>query len=158
ARVVRPGTPEAAGAVEEEQAATPNAGAVGESTIFYGVTLYAFPGDDEAKAWLAGLPERLDEDPLPGYLRFAPVEDAPSLGDGSAAYAFDRQEGDTSVSGIRYYVRHGPEVAALELAAPVVPSLSQIQSLVEAQLACLDAGACPEPTPLPLGTDGDGSG
>jgi len=157
-RTERAATPEAATAGEVEPGATPSAGAVGDGTVLYGVTLYAFPGEAEAEAWLAGLPERLDEDPLPGYLRFAPLDDAPSLGEGSRAYAFDRREGDATVSGVRYYGRQGAEVAAIELAAPVEPSLEAMQELVEAQLACLDAGVCAEPAPLPFDAAADQAG
>lgn len=152
------GTP-AAGGVVATPAGTPTAGGtVGESSVAYAVTLYAFPGEEEAEAWLAGLPERIDQDPLPGYLTFAPVEDASEVGDGSAAYSFDRRQGEETVGGFRYYVRVGAQVAALELAGPVEIPLDAVQGLAEAQAACLGAGSCPEAAPLPTGGGAEPAG
>jgi hypothetical protein len=137
------GTPRASSDGGRE--ATPQATA-GQSTssIDYAVSLYAFPGETEATDWLTGLPDRLDKDPLAGYLSFAPVQDAPSVGDASAAYTFRRRSGDVTVSGFRYYVRVGAQVAAVELAGAPEATMADIQAVLKGEVACLKAGSCPE--------------
>ena len=77
------------------------------------------------------------------------LDDAEELGDDSAVVSF-RQEtifGERS-NGYRVWVRTGNRVAIVEFdGVPEIP-LPVAQSVVEAQLACFDAGTCPEPVPL----------
>ena len=124
-------------------------GAAGAMPVAYGSTLLAFPSPEDADAWLGGLADRLGEDPLRGYLSFSAVADAPVFGEGSATYAFQRQIGDEAAAGFRVYVRVGSEVAAVEYAAVPETTLADIEALVDAQIACLEAASCPSDAPIP---------
>ena len=139
------------------QNGTPEAAAAAEGSVTYAVTLYGFPDAEAAQEWLFGLPDRLDQDPLPGYLSFAVAEEAPALGEASVAYAFDRRTGEESLSGFRYYVQLEATVASVELAGTTPPTLEETQALIEAQLACLSAGSCADQARLPGTGGGDGS-
>lgn len=149
-----------AGARRERDAATPGpAPAAARRAFAYATTVYAFPTPEDADAWLAGLGDRIERDPLRGYLSFAGVADAPLFGDGSATYAFQRPIGDATGAGFRVYVRVGSEVAAVEFGAAPEATLDEVAALVEAQIACLQAGACAGaaafPGDVPRAADGE---
>ncbi|MCC6313793.1 MAG: hypothetical protein IT337_07245, partial [Thermomicrobiales bacterium] len=125
--------------------------------IAYSTTLYDFPSAGDADAWMSGLDDRLATDPLRGYLTFALAADAPVYGDASAAYAFQRRTGDTTVAGFRVYARVGSEIAQVEYASAPESTLAEVEQLVNAQLDCLRSGACPSPAPIPT-ANGSGRG
>ena len=122
--------------------------------IGFGATLIALPSADDADLWLGGLPDRLGEDPLRGYLSFSAVADAPDFGDASATYTFQRQIGDEVATGFRVYVRVGSEIAVVEYASVAGATLADIEALVAAQIACLEAVVCPAAAQLPGGQAG----
>ncbi|MBA3416692.1 MAG: hypothetical protein H0U10_15845 [Chloroflexia bacterium] len=130
-----------------DDVATPTA--AGTSPLAFGTTLLSFLTPEDADLWLGGLDDRLGQDPLRGYLSFAAVSDATEFGEGSATYAFQRQIGDDVAGGFRVYVRVGSDIAAVEYAAVPETSLADIEGLVAAQVACLDAASCPEDAPIP---------
>lgn len=148
-------------ASDDDPGATPEAAAEASAgSVAYFATLSSFSDAEAAQEWLFGLPERLDQDPLPGYLSFAVDDEAPALGEASVAYSFDRRSGEEAISGYRYYVQVESTVAAIELGGTTPQTLDDIQPLMEAQLACITAGSCPEQARLPGtgGGEGDGQG
>jgi hypothetical protein len=119
-------------------------------TLTYTVTILALPDEASADAWLAGLPERIDQDPLRGYLSFSPVADAPTYGAASATYTFRRRAGeDQTANGFRVYVRVGAEIAVVEYAAAGEVQLADVEGLVNEQVQCLERGACGGPAAIP---------
>jgi hypothetical protein len=123
----------------------------GAAPFVYSTTILAFPDEEEADGWLAGLPSLIANDPLAGYVAFDPVADAPIFGEGSSVFRVERLAGEAAVSGFRVYVRVGTDIATLEYAADPAPTLSDLQPLIDAQVACLEAGGCSGPAPLPGG-------
>jgi hypothetical protein len=120
------------------------------------VALYSFADEGAAAAWLAGVPERLRNDPLRGYLSMSPVEGAGEFGDGTAAYSFRHRAGGATTSGFRYYVQIGDRVAQIELATEGEAAQEAVETLVEQNVSCLeDEGFCAQTTSLPNGTGGD---
>jgi len=131
---------------------TPRATAAGQgSEIGYASVLYGFSDEAAAEEWLAGLDARLQQAQLPGYLSFAAVADAPAYGDGSITYELNRQIGEATAGGFRVYVRVGAEVAAVELAAVDGVSVDAVEELVNAQIECLQRGACQATADVPAG-------
>lgn len=110
--------------------------------LAYAVTLYGFADEAAAEEWLAGLDERLQGEQLPGYLSFAAVPDARTLGDASATYELNRQIGEETGGGYRVYIRVGAEIAAVELAAVGGVPVESVTELVNAQADCFRRGAC----------------
>lgn len=127
--------------------------------VLYTVTLYEFADDGEAEDWMAGLGDRLDQDPTVGrFLAFSPLEDFPELGDQTAAFSLSRESVGGTASGFRFYVRVGNQIASVELAAAPEAPRTAVEELVEAQVACLEADACPDLAPLPAGLGQEAAG
>jgi hypothetical protein len=141
-----------------EATATAGAG----TPISYGVTLYAFPADTDADAWLQNLPNQLAQTPPAGYDQFAAAADAPAFGDASLTYQFSRTVNGQAESGYRVYARAGAQIAELEFAAAPQVALAAVGELVNGQLDCLQKQKCgPARIPALDGSDagqGDGQG
>jgi hypothetical protein len=123
----------------------------------YTTRIVNFASAEDATAWLGGLNDRLAADPLPGYLSFAAVADAPTYGDASATYQFTQQLEGQTAAGFRVYVQVGAEVAIVELAAVPQAPISALEPLVTAQVECLTAGACAAPAEPPSGLGAAGT-
>ena len=115
----------------------------------YGSTISSFPGPAEADAWMTALPDLIASDPLPGYESFDPMSNAPTAGEASTTYAVSRKIDKAVLSGFRVYARVGADVATLEFASSEPPTLDDLGPLIEAQVACLESGACDESASLP---------
>jgi hypothetical protein len=141
---------------------TPEAGETPSPIFSYTTSIANFPAAEDATAWLEGLNDRLAADPLPGYLSFAAVADAPTFGEASATYQFTQQLEGQTAAGFRVYVQVGAEVAILELAAVPEAPLAALEPLVTAQVECLTAGACAAvadpPAGLPAAGDAPAAG
>jgi hypothetical protein len=137
----------AAATIEADAAASEAATA----QVFIVNALYAFPGENEADAWLFAQRDQLLASAQPGQGAFTEVADAPVFGQSSATFATRRAVGvgEQTAIGFRIYTRVGPIVAVLDVDS--IPSLpfAAAASLVEAQIACIEAGACDALTPLP---------
>lgn len=136
---------------------TPAANQATTAPFSYTTSLVHFGSAEEAASWLGGLNDRLAADPLPGYLSFAPVADAPTYGEASATYQFTQQLEGQTAAGFRVYVQVGADVAIVELAAVPAAPAAALEPLVTAQVECLTAGACPAPADPPTGL-GEGGG
>lgn len=141
---------------------TPAADKVAGPPFSYTTSIANFPTAEDATAWLAGLNDRLAADPLPGYLSFAAVPDAPTYGEASATYQFTEQLEGQTAAGYRVYAQVGAEVAIVELAAVPEAPLASLEPLVAAQVECLTAGACAAvadpPTGLPAAGEAPAAG
>ncbi|HEU5434488.1 MAG TPA: hypothetical protein VFU81_22640, partial [Thermomicrobiales bacterium] len=132
--------------------ATPAAGAGAPTT--YGVTLYAFPADTDADAWLQNLPNLLGPTPPTGYDQFAAATGAPTFGDASQTYQFSRTVNGQAESGYRVYARVGAQIAELEFAAAPQVAIAAVGELVNGQLDCLQKEKCgPAKIPALDGSD-----
>lgn len=136
------GTPAAEPSTPEEPAT---------AEVFMVSALYAFPGDAEADAWLTAQRDRLAANPESGGATFGAVTDAPALGDAAAAFSMERTIGsdDQRVTGYRLYTRAGAIVAVLEIGSVPEISLRAAATLMEQQLACIEAQGCSGPASLP---------
>jgi hypothetical protein len=131
---------------------TPAAGA--GTPITYGVTLYAFPADTDADAWLQNLPNLLGPTPPAGYDQFTAASDAPTFGDASQTYQFSRTANGQAESGYRIYARVGAQIAELEFSAAPQVALAAVGELVNGQLDCLQKEKCgPAKIPALDGSD-----
>jgi hypothetical protein len=133
---------------------TPAADQAPSVPFAYSTSIVHFGSAEDATSWLGGLNDRLAADPLPEYLSFAPVAEAPTFGEASATYQFTRQFEGQTAAGFRVYAQVGADIAVVELAAVPDAPLAALEPLVTAQVACLTAGACTEPAepPTNLGT------
>ena len=127
---------------------------------YYVARLLHFGDETAAATFLATAPVALVSDPG-FYLTPGPVAGAPSLGDGSAtlAYAFAASDVVTT-RGFLVFARVGAVVARVQVDGDPEPPLAAVLGLAKAQVACLRAGACPNPALLPpalLGTVPPGS-
>lgn len=130
---------------------TPTADEVPGPPFSYTASLANFPTAEDATTWLGGLNDRLAADPLPGYLSFAAVADAPTYGEASATYQFTEQLEGQTAAGYRVYAQVGAEIAIVELAAVPEAPLAALEPLVAAQVECLTAGACAAVADPPTG-------
>ncbi|HET7095208.1 MAG TPA: hypothetical protein VFI22_17095 [Thermomicrobiales bacterium] len=124
--------------------------------ISYGVTLFAFPADTDADAWLQNLPNQLAQTPPAGYDQFAAASDAPTFGDASQTYQFSRTVNGQAESGYRVYARVGAQIAELEFAAAPQVALAAVGELVNGQVDCLQKEKC-APANIPA-LDGSDAG
>jgi hypothetical protein len=134
-----------------DERATPAPEEQATAQVFMVSALYAFPGDVDADAWLVTQRDRLQANPESGGATFSAVTDAPALGDGAAAFATARPtgNGDEVANGFRIYTRVGAIVAVLDIASVPELSLRAASSLMEQQLACIEAQGCSGPASLP---------
>lgn len=131
----------------------PEAGEEPTVPFSYSTSIVNFGSAEEASAWFAGLNDRLGADPLPGYLSFALVADAPTYGDASATYQFSQQLAGETAAGFRVYVQVGAEIAIVELAAVSAAPAAALEPLVTGQVECLTAGACTSEADPPAGLE-----
>jgi hypothetical protein len=142
-----------------EESATPAPEEPATAQVFMISSLYAFPGDAEAEAWLVTQRDLLEANPESGGATFSAVTDAPALGDAAAAFATARPTGDGEVAnGFRIYTRVGAIVAVLDIASVPEISLRAASSLMEQQLACIAAQGCSGPAALPANLFGGRDG
>jgi hypothetical protein len=81
---------------------------------------------------------------------FERVSDAPALADAAAVFSMvTLQEGGSELSGYRIYARSGTIVAVLDIQSAPAVSLRGAVSLMEEQLACIEAQGCAGSASLP---------
>ncbi|HEU0116319.1 MAG TPA: hypothetical protein VFQ80_16640 [Thermomicrobiales bacterium] len=132
--------------------ATPTPGA--GTPISYSVTLYAFPAETDADAWLQNVPNALAQTPPAGYDQFAAAANAPTFGDASQTYQFSRSVNGQAEQGYRVYTRVGAQIAELEFAAAPQVALAAVGELVNGQVDCLQKQKCgPAKIPALDGSD-----
>jgi hypothetical protein len=140
---------------EQVEVATPAATTAVEemaptAAVLMTSALYEFPGTGEADTWLAEQRERLvgqaGDDGT-----FTEVSEAPSFGEASATFATRRAvgEGGQTAGGYRMYARVGPIVAVIEIGSVPDVSLEAATELMQAQIACVEAGGCAGLASLP---------
>ena len=112
--------------------------------VFATSALYAFPGDAEAKAWLAGNQERLAAGAASGNGTLIQVPEGPTLGDDSVTFQTRRSTGAgaQTANGYRIYTRVGAIVAALEISSTGDLTVNDAGKLTALQVDCIEAGGC----------------
>lgn len=114
-------------------------------------SLFAFPGESEADVWLGAQRDGLLASIAAGDTSLGELTDSPALGDATVAFATRRSanEGDEIEAGYRIYTRTGAIVAVIDVATSPEITLRAAASLMEDQLACLEAEGCAGPVTLP---------
>ncbi|MFM9106674.1 MAG: hypothetical protein ACKOWF_08245, partial [Chloroflexota bacterium] len=130
----------------------------GGQDFAFGSTISSFPSAGDADLWLSNLPGLVASDKLPGYSAFDPVSAAGPFGEASAVYSVTRTVGEAQLEGFRVYTRVGADVAIVEFASSAAPAIDDLLPLIDAQVACLPAGACAGPADLPIAKPGRGGG
>lgn len=105
----------------------------------YAVWLYRFPEEADAIAWLD-----VERDEAGVYA--APVA---AFGEDGFAYSYAVGEGTAARRGYVGSTRVGAVGMTMEVGGPPEAPLAAFEELAGAQLACLEAGDCPENRPLP---------
>jgi hypothetical protein len=138
----------------EPEAATPTPADAGDeeqpsAQVFLTSALYEFPTDADADAWLSARRDQLAAESGAGGL--TEITDAPALGEASVTFATRRGlgAGEETAGGFRIYSRVGPIVAELEISSLPDMTLDGAASLMEAQIACIEAQGCPGPAAVP---------
>lgn len=112
-------------------------------------SLYAFPSESEADAWMANQENTLLTTPS-ATTTFERVSDAPALADAAAVFAMDSlRENGPDLSGYRIFARSGTVVAIVDIQSAPEVSLRGAVGLVEEQLACIAAQGCTGSVSLP---------
>src|SRR5215207_8313744 len=112
----------------------------------YFVSLYQFASEQDAAGWLKGGTERALQ--FPNVIAAIPVAGAETIGDASVtlAIATERSEAGTT-RGYLIEAQVGAQTAHLQLLGiPDVP-LAAVEDLARSQVACLQAGSCPDRAP-----------
>ena len=132
--VVAPSTPEPATQAPTEPET---------AQVFMMSSLFAFPGDAEADAWLSDQVARVRASAASDDT-YKEATDAPRFGDASAVFATHRPTGDESNSseGFRLYSRVGPIAAVLDITTTATLRLNTAAKLMEFQVDCVQQGAC----------------
>lgn len=114
-------------------------------------TLYAFPGDVEADAWLASQRASLAETRTQEGATYSELPDAPALADDAAMYAVERPGTGSGppLRGFRIYTRTGSIIAVLDIESEPEIALRGAVGLMEQQLACLREQGCSGSVSLP---------
>lgn len=126
-------------------AASPNPTEAPRPPVYAAMTtsLYAFPGEAEAEAWLAAVRERVRAEPDLDGVTTREVTDTPEYGDASFVLTTERAISDGELArGYRILARRGTIVASLEVETAPGISLRAASALMEEQLACIDAQGC----------------
>jgi hypothetical protein len=135
-------------------AAASDAAALGLS---YTVTLYGFPDEGSANAWLVDLPNRPRDEA--GYLSWAHFPEAPPYGAASITYQFSRKAGgEATERGFRVYFQVGAVIASIDYATTGEPTLAEVEELVNAQIKCIEKGGCSGSAPIPGAAESGGRG
>ena len=124
------------------------------------VDLRRFTDDETAATYLTTAAERWIASLSASYHNPEIVDDVETMGDGTVIVAFEQDTnfGESTV-GYRTWVQAGDRVAAIELDGVPAISLQTARQWAQAQLACLEDGACTEPlTVTELTQGGPGAG
>lgn len=114
-------------------------------------TLYAFPADADADAWLNAQRASLAEsNEIEGAI-YTELADAPALADDAAMYSVERAvTGDgPPLRGFRIYTRTGSIIAVLDIESDPEIALRGAVGLMEQQLSCLREQGCSGSVALP---------
>ena len=138
-------TPEAA---QADPASTPVPDSP-PATVDLESSLYAFTTEADADAWMASQENALETTPS-ATTTFERVSDAPALADAAAVYTMATlRENGPELSGYRIFARSGAIVAIVDVQSAPAVSLRGAVSLVEEQLACIEAQGCAGSVSLP---------
>lgn len=119
------------------------------ASVDFATSLYAFPSENEADAWMASQENALPATPSP-TTTFERVSDAPALADAAAVFTMVSLQGDgPELSGYRIFARSGTIVAVVDVQSAPAVSLRGAVSLAEDQLACIAAQGCTGNEDLP---------
>jgi outer membrane protein assembly factor BamB len=120
----------------------PLAGRQLNETPRYNVTLGQFETEELASEFLTTRSDALG---------VGTIRNDVELGDETLTFPNNYDWLDEARSGFRLYIRVGSIVASMAIDGIVSPGLETLNELAALQTACLEAGACPDPAPLPAG-------
>ena len=95
-------------------------------------------------AWLAGAPQRIGSNTAFANLEVVQTQ---TFGDESISYTLSTADGQSAYRGV--LLRVGAIVIAIDVIAPQLPSATAVEALAQVQAACLIAGGCADPLPVP---------
>jgi hypothetical protein len=122
-------------------------------TLFQSTTVVRFSSEDVAGDWVQGAFDRAEED-RDAETELAVVRDAPAFGDESVVLRYTTPAGDQEVVVYGVIVRVGEVAIGVGVASLSALDAAGVWAMVEAQLACFDAGDCTDSAPLPAGVAG----
>jgi hypothetical protein len=122
----------------------------GRGDTRYLTDLYRLPSADAASAWMRNVADRAKR--APNVASVAPISGAPSFGDESAALTLTIDRNDKTVGhGVAIFARVGADIAQIEITGPGDVPLAPVATLASAQVACVQAGSCPNRLAVPAG-------
>ncbi len=122
----------------------------GRNDTRYLTDIYRLPSADAATAWMKNVADRAKRSP--NVASVAPIAGAPSFGDESAALALTISRADKTIGqGAAIFVRVGADIVQVEITGPTAVPIDPVAALAKAQIACLNAGSCPNRQPPPAG-------
>ena len=110
--------------------------------------LYQFATTADASAWLTEQPA--PSLPSPPYVEVEEAANTPEIGEEARAFAYSYPvSASNKARGYAVFFRHGSIIARVQVDSVPRAPLAAVLELAEAQAACLDAGRCLEPVPIP---------
>jgi hypothetical protein len=127
------------------QELVPATGNQGDDSVYY-LSVIRFVDDAAAAAWLADRPDAIE-----AYDSFTDVKFVPDdeVDYGDAAFSYTAESVTTGTHFHNITVQVDDQIVILDISGPTTAPVDAIAPLVEAQLACLEAGECLEPMELP---------
>jgi outer membrane protein assembly factor BamB len=120
----------------------PLAGRQQNETPRYNATLSQFETEELASEFLTT---------RSAWLGVGTIRNDVEFGDETLTFPNNYDWLDEERSGFRIYIQIGSIVASMAIDGIVSPNLETLNELAALQTACLEAGACPDPAPLPAG-------
>ena len=116
-----------------------------ENSVWSYISLLHFADDRAASDWLAQRPDQINADERYTNIDFG---DEPDIGDGAITYTSEANDGRAFFRGLTF--QFSDLVVTIDISGPAVPPADAIETLVDAQLTCLEDGACPNPLEVPV--------
>jgi hypothetical protein len=115
-----------------------------EDDVWFMLDASRFEDEAMATAWLAGTQQRIGSNSA--FADFEVVQ-TQTFGDESISYTVSSADGQSVYRGVS--LRVGAVVVAIDVIAPQLPSAATVEALAQIQAACLIAGGCADPLPVP---------
>ena len=115
-----------------------------ENSVWSYISLLHFADDQAASDWLEQRPDQISADERYTNIDFG---DEPDIGDGAITYTSEAKDGSAFFRDLTF--QYSDLVVEIDISGPNVPPAEAIEALVDAQLTCLDDGACPNPLAVP---------
>jgi hypothetical protein len=115
-----------------------------EDDVWFMLDASRFADEAAAAAWLTSTPQRIGSNTAFANLEVVQTQ---TFGDESISYTLSTADGETIYRGVS--LRVGTVVVTIDITAPQPPSALAVETLAQVQAACLIAGGCADPLPVP---------